>query len=76
MMVAMMQSTRLPLPEVIELLDVPTEFGALPRHPPGSRTRCVAAALASGEGPTQTRLDRVQVWHLEDPRASVFALFA
>jgi hypothetical protein len=57
----------LPVPDVIELLDPPTEFGALPRSP--LRPPPVAPRRAKSAPP-------VHVEHLDDARASVYALFA
>lgn len=72
-MTGMMPSTSLPLPEVVELPEIPPEFAR--------GVDALAAALKQRSrklrrSPSATPVDRVEVRYLEDPRASIFALFS
>ena len=64
-----MKSLLLPLPDVTELNDMPAEFAGL-------QLLDVPAAPLPVAQPSRAKREALQVVHLDDPRASIFALFA
>ena len=60
----------LPVPDVIELLEFPTEFGGLPE-----KSRTVAEAVRASAALARKRLQQLQVIELESPSTTTFALF-
>jgi hypothetical protein len=60
----------LPVPDVIELLELPTEFGALP----GSSPR-VAQAVRTSAVLAEKRRQAMQVVEMDNPSTTTFALF-
>lgn len=60
----------LPVPDVIELLELPTEFGSMAEKPPG-----VAQAVRTSAALADKRRQQLQVIELENPSTTTFALF-
>jgi hypothetical protein len=60
----------LPVPEVIELLELPTEFGSLSEWSPG-----VAQAVRTSAVLAEKRRQAMQVVELANPSTTTFALF-
>jgi hypothetical protein len=60
----------LPVPEVIELLELPTEFGALPGSSPA-----VVEAVRRSAALAERRRQALQVVEVDNPSTTTFALF-
>jgi hypothetical protein len=60
----------LPVPEVIELLELPTEFGSLSGSSP-----TVAQAVRTSAVLAEKRRQALQVVELDNPSTTTFALF-
>jgi hypothetical protein len=60
----------LPVPDVIELLELPMEFGALPQRPSSLEEAARTSAVLATK-----RRQQLQVIELENPSTTTFALF-